>query len=295
MASGGRSPPPLWRHRPVTDAHRPTARGSGGDDVGRTFGRLGDLDDTSHANQERDSASRAVKPASTQTPAGPPFRQAGGVQGAHQRAKLALVFPGERGTPFSGWSKAKSALDTASGVSGWWLHDLRRTLATGLQRLGVRLEVTEAVLNHLSGSRAGVVGIYQRHDWAEEKRAALDAWSAHLLAAAEGRLPAGKVLPFSRAGSAQSDRALPSEGRGHKFESCRARQRINGLTGPFVDRAAPSYPVATKFSKKASSDVPPCKQPSGVHARSARARLRATPARHAPRWPAGERAAHRAR
>jgi integrase len=52
------------------------------------------------------------------------------VQGAHQRAKLALVFPGERGTPFSGWSKAKSALDTASGVSGWWLHDLRRTLAT---------------------------------------------------------------------------------------------------------------------------------------------------------------------
>src|SRR5262249_25221065 len=120
----------------------------------------------------------------------------GDVPGAHQRAKLALVFPGERGTPFSGWSKAKSALDTASGVSGWWLHDLRRTLATGLQRLGVRLEVTEAVLNHLSGSRAGVVGIYQRHDWAEEKRAALDAWSAHLLAAAEGRLTAGKVLPF---------------------------------------------------------------------------------------------------
>jgi len=127
----------------------------------------------------------------------------GDVQGAHQRAKLALVFPGERGTPFSGWSKAKSALDTASGVSGWWLHDLRRTLATGLQRLGVRLEVTEAVLNHQSGSRAGVVGIYQRHDWAEEKRAALDAWSAHLLTAAEGRLTAVKVLPFSRVRSGE--------------------------------------------------------------------------------------------
>src|SRR5262249_29553041 len=125
-----------------------------------------------------------------------PFDGPGDLQGARQRAKLALVFPGERRTPFSGWSKAKSALDTTSGVSGWWLHDLRRTLATGLQRLGVRLEVTEAVLNHLSGSRAGVVGIYQRHDWAEEKRAAVDAWSAHLLAAAEGRLPAGKVLPF---------------------------------------------------------------------------------------------------
>jgi hypothetical protein len=48
-----------------------------------------------------------------------------------------------------------------------------------------RLEVTEAVLNHLSGSRAGVVGICQRHDWAEEKRAALHEWSAHLRAAAE--------------------------------------------------------------------------------------------------------------
>src|SRR3954447_17811658 len=79
----------------------------------------------------------------------------------------------------------------------------RRTLATGLQRLGVRLEVSEAVLNHLSGSRAGIVGIYQRHDWAEEKRAALDAWSAHLLAAAEGRLLAVKVSPFSRAGSGE--------------------------------------------------------------------------------------------
>ena len=128
-----------------------------------------------------------------------------GLQRVHhdRRAKLALVLPGERGIPFSGWSKAKSQLDSASGVSGWWLHDLRRTVATGLQRLGVRLEVTEAVLNHLSGSRAGVVGIYQRHNWAEEKCSALAAWSAHLLAAAEGRLIARKVLPFSRAGSGE--------------------------------------------------------------------------------------------
>jgi hypothetical protein len=53
---------------------------------------------------------------------------------------------------------------------------------------------------------------------------------------------------------AQLDRALPSEGRGHKFESCRARQRINGLAGLAADGAAPSYPVATKFEKKASRD-----------------------------------------
>jgi hypothetical protein len=53
-------------------------------------------------------------------------------------------------------------------------------LATGFQRLGVRFEVTEAVLNHVGGSRAGVAGIYQRHDWKAEKREALEAWGNHV-------------------------------------------------------------------------------------------------------------------
>jgi integrase len=81
--------------------------------------------------------------------------------------------------PIAGFSKAKKSLDAAQ-VSEWRVHDLRRTLATGLQRLGVRFEVTEAVLNHVSGSRGGVAGIYQRHDWKDEKRAALDSWGAHI-------------------------------------------------------------------------------------------------------------------
>ena len=85
-----------------------------------------------------------------------------------------------------------------SGVTDWTLHDLRRTVATGLQKLGVRLEVTEAVLNHVSGSRAGIVGIYQRHEWAEEKRAALDAWGARVAAIVEGREAAGNVTPLRR-------------------------------------------------------------------------------------------------
>jgi hypothetical protein len=66
------------------------------------------------------------------------------------------------------------------------LHDVRRTVATGLQRLGVRLEVTEAVLNHTSGSRAGIVGIYQRHDWKDEKAAALQAWADRVEALVTG-------------------------------------------------------------------------------------------------------------
>lgn len=94
-------------------------------------------------------------------------------------------------TPISGFSKAKRMLDEQIAELGegkqpshWRVHDLRRTVATGLQRLGVRFEVTEAVLNHISGAKGGIAGVYQRHDWAEEKRAALDAWAnylAHLL------------------------------------------------------------------------------------------------------------------
>lgn len=110
-----------------------------------------------------------------------------------------LVFAGLRGT-FSGFSKSKAALDKASGVPGWTLHDLRRTLATGLQKLGVRLEVTEAVLNHVSGSRAGIVGVYQRHTWAEEKRAALNAWGDHVAAIVEGRDAVDNVTALRRSG-----------------------------------------------------------------------------------------------
>jgi integrase len=108
-----------------------------------------------------------------------------------------LVFPGRRGL-FNGFGKAKAALDEASGVKNWRLHDLRRTMATGLQRLGVRLEVTEAILKHMAGSRAGIVGVYQRHTWADEKRAALAAWGAHVEAIVNGREANGNVTPLRR-------------------------------------------------------------------------------------------------
>jgi len=86
-----------------------------------------------------------------------------------------------------GFGRMRDRLHARSGTSGWRLHDLRRTCATGLQRLGVRLEVTEAILNHTSGSRAGVAGIYGRHDWAAEKRDALDRWAAHVMGLVEGK------------------------------------------------------------------------------------------------------------
>ena len=90
-----------------------------------------------------------------------------------------FVFTLDGTKPVSSWSRAKAQLDKASGVTGWRTHDIRRTVATGMQKLGVGLQMVEAVLGHV-GSRAGIVGIYQRHDFASEKRAALEAWGAHV-------------------------------------------------------------------------------------------------------------------
>ena len=90
-----------------------------------------------------------------------------------------FTFNGDK--PIGSWGRAKHALDDAAGVTGWRIHDIRRTLATGMQKLGVTLQTVEAVLGHTSGSRDGIIGVYQRHDYAAEKRAALDAWGEHVM------------------------------------------------------------------------------------------------------------------
>jgi len=71
-------------------------------------------------------------------------------------------------------------------IPRWTFHDLRRTAATGMARLGIAVRVTEAVLNHVSGTGGGIVAVYQRHDYADEKRAALEAWGRFVLALVEG-------------------------------------------------------------------------------------------------------------
>ncbi len=99
-----------------------------------------------------------------------------------------LVFTTTGETPVSGFSKVKKRLDVAlPDAPSWVLHDLRRTAASGMARLGINLPVIEKVLNHTSGSFGGVAGVYQRHQFADEKRAALDAWAAHIEAIAGRR------------------------------------------------------------------------------------------------------------
>lgn len=76
--------------------------------------------------------------------------------------------------------RTKLAESMSVPIEPWVWHDIRRTVATSMQRLGVRVEVTEATLNHVSGSKAGIAGVYQLHDWADEKREALEKWSQEL-------------------------------------------------------------------------------------------------------------------
>src|SRR5262245_36466318 len=98
-------------------------------------------------------------------------------------------------SPASGYSKNKRRLDALlpADMPPWRLHDLRRTCASGLARLNVNLPVIEKVLNHTSGSFAGVVAVYQKHHFSDEKRAALEAWGAFVTALVDGK-PAGKVV-----------------------------------------------------------------------------------------------------
>jgi integrase len=120
------------------------------------------------------------------------------LQARSESSEGELVFEGERGV-FSGWSKSKIRLDRRSGVKGWVLHDLRRTAATGMSELGVAPHIVEAVLNHASGHKAGVAGVYNQARYASETRRALDLWGAHVEAIVAGREPAGNVLSFRSA------------------------------------------------------------------------------------------------
>jgi integrase len=113
-----------------------------------------------------------------------------------------FVFTTTRDAAVSGFSRAKDRLDAAVVVSlmkgakppeHWTFHDLRRTMASGMARLGIQLPVIEKVLNHSSGSFRGIVGVYQRHSYSDEKRQALDAWASFVQSTASGERHANVV------------------------------------------------------------------------------------------------------
>ena len=100
---------------------------------------------------------------------------------------------GERSHGFTRWH-CKSELDERSGVANWTLHDLRRTVATRMADLGVQPHIVEAVLNHQSGHKGGIAGVYNRSPYEREVRNALATWHDHLRTLVDGG--ERKVLTF---------------------------------------------------------------------------------------------------
>ena len=93
-----------------------------------------------------------------------------------------LVFPA-RGSDnaVSGFSKWKRALDRRAGVTEWVVHDLRRTVTTGFAALGVPPHVVALILNHRTGSMTQIARVYNRHEYMNERRLALDRWAEKLM------------------------------------------------------------------------------------------------------------------
>ena len=133
------------------------------------------------------------------------------ISGVHVIAgKPGFIFTTNGESHVSGWSKTKRRLDAKmlalaraedaeANIPPWRLHDLRRTCASGLQRLGVPLPVTERVLNHVSGSFGGIVGVYQRDALAEERASALDRWAERVKQIVSGQ--SAKVVTLPRRAS----------------------------------------------------------------------------------------------
>ena len=113
------------------------------------------------------------------------------LRAAPQREGRDYVF-GERGGAFSAWSYATLRLNAriaeqGGAIAAWRIHDIRRTVATGMAELGIPPHIIEAILNHQGGHKAGVAGIYNRATYDAEIKRALAVWADHLLAIIENR------------------------------------------------------------------------------------------------------------
>jgi integrase len=105
-----------------------------------------------------------------------------------------LVFSYGGDKPVGGFSELKGRVDGIAKLEApWCWHDLRRTVASGMAGLGVALPTIEKVLNHASGSFRGIVSVYQRHEYANEKRDALARWGDHVERIVKGEEP-GKII-----------------------------------------------------------------------------------------------------
>jgi integrase len=111
-----------------------------------------------------------------------------------------FVFTTSGQRPVSGFGRAKARFERAVGSTDWRVHDLRRTAASGMARLGIPPHVIEKVLNHRTGVISGVAAVYNRYGYAEEKRDALERWAQCLLEMSDERRRPAEALPPLLAG-----------------------------------------------------------------------------------------------
>ena len=116
------------------------------------------------------------------------------IQSVPQQLGRDPLFGTKAAIGFTSWS-GKAAFDKRAGVTGWALHDIRRTVATRMADLGVQPHIVEAVLNHQSGHKGGVAGIYNRSTYEREVRSALAVWEHHIAGLVGGER---KVVPFEQ-------------------------------------------------------------------------------------------------
>ena len=109
-----------------------------------------------------------------------------------------LVFSTTGTTHVSGFTKSKAALDKAAKVTDWRLHDFRRTGVSALAAMGFDSIVADKLLAHQASKLSGVARVYQRHDFAAERKAALEAWAAHVLRCAKGGSETENVMALRR-------------------------------------------------------------------------------------------------
>jgi len=113
-----------------------------------------------------------------------------------------FVFSTTGRTPVSGFSKTKARIDArmqqilGDKFQPWRTHDLRRTAASGMAALGFQPHVIERVLNHVSGAQGGLVSVYQRHEYREERKRAILAWGAHVVGLVSTEAAASNVVPL---------------------------------------------------------------------------------------------------
>jgi integrase len=121
-----------------------------------------------------------------------------------------LLFPasGNMNNPMSGDQKVKDRIDErmraaikkagGSDPANWQIHDFRRTIATGLQRLGFRPDVADQVIGHVGSTRTGAAAHYLHHRYEREKQEALEAWTNHVMDVVEGSTKPSNVVEMRK-------------------------------------------------------------------------------------------------